>query len=295
MAGRVSVAPLDWDAIVANWDDVLASSRKVIVRSLRLGIPNRHRAKVWSLLTGAEKWRGTREFEYAEAVARPTMSQHIIDCDVPRTFPALPEDEKQAFMRSLRNVLVAYSNVDPEIGYVQGMSFLAAMFVRRQDEETAFWSFYGLMYHADYREFFVPGFPKLTEMTIVVDQLLTERYPAVLEALVQNGFNSILFCPGWFNTCFVASELDSLMIAFLWDQFLAFGICALLSFGMASVSFMTDVLKKEGYSGLLSVATNPGKILLDKSTHEVNIALVREWITPVKLAELTRRAFAGAR
>jgi hypothetical protein len=195
-------------------------------------------------------------------------------------------------MQSLNNVLVAYSNVDTQTGYVQGMSFIAGRFVRRQDEETAFWSFFGLMYKnpCPYREFFLPGFAKLTEMTIIVDQLLTERYPIVLSALVQNGFNSILLCPGWFNACFVASDLEPRMMALLWDQFLAFGVSSLLSFGMASVSFMGEVLKKDGDAGFLTVATSAGKILVDRTPHEVNTAWVREWITPARLAELTRLA-----
>ena len=39
----------------------------------------------------------------------------------------------------LRRVLRAYSFYDEEVGYCQGMNFIAAMFITYMSEEEAFW------------------------------------------------------------------------------------------------------------------------------------------------------------
>mmetsp|Transcript_26703 Transcript_26703/g.23657 ORF Transcript_26703/g.23657 Transcript_26703/m.23657 type:complete len:111 (+) Transcript_26703:421-753(+) len=82
--------------------------------------------------------------------------------DIPRTFPDnnfFKENEKER-QRNLLNILLAYSNFDPEVGYTQGMNFLVATliyhvhleqiekdyFVIDNDfEEDVFWIFVYIM------------------------------------------------------------------------------------------------------------------------------------------------------
>jgi hypothetical protein len=46
----------------------------------------------------------------------------------------------------LYNILRAYANLDREIGYCQGMNFIAAMLlINIQDEEKAFWCLVSIM------------------------------------------------------------------------------------------------------------------------------------------------------
>jgi hypothetical protein len=276
----------NWEAIIANWDSVLSTSRKTILRSLRMGIPSKHRPVLWQLLTGAREAKQHTTFTYPELVLRPTHSEDIIYCDVPRTCPALHDPK---FSASLRNVLVAYSNADPVIGYVQGMNFIAALFVRYEDdEETAFWCFYGLFFcdPKPYRPFFELNFPTLRDTAELVDQLLIERFPSVACALKDHGMNSIVIVPHWFNSCFMGTAIEARMATFLFDQFLAFGVPVLLSFGMATVSFMSEVLEKGEFEDFLTVATSPGRALAGKSRQEVNMAWNREWITTTKYQQL---------
>ena len=47
---------------------------------------------------------------------------------------------------ALRRVLKAYSLFDREIGYCQGMNFIAGMFLTQVSEEESFWLLVG-MYH----------------------------------------------------------------------------------------------------------------------------------------------------
>ena len=55
----------------------------------------------------------------------------------------------------LYNVLKAYTSYDPEIGYCQGMNFIAVLLLTYiQDEEYAFWSLVYVMFEKGWREIF---------------------------------------------------------------------------------------------------------------------------------------------
>lgn len=46
----------------------------------------------------------------------------------------------------LFNILKAYANLDPIVGYMQGMNFIAAMLILNlHDEEDCFWAFVYVM------------------------------------------------------------------------------------------------------------------------------------------------------
>ena len=69
----------------------------------------------------------------------------IIDTDLPRTFPHLSALKPQE--ASLQKVLHAFTMYRPDIGYVQGMSYVAAMLYlhNQQNEVQTFISFCALM------------------------------------------------------------------------------------------------------------------------------------------------------
>lgn len=55
----------------------------------------------------------------------------------------------------LYNILKAYTEYDPEIGYCQGMNFIAALLLTYiPNEEDAFWSLVHIMYEKGWREIF---------------------------------------------------------------------------------------------------------------------------------------------
>jgi hypothetical protein len=66
---------------------------------------------------------------------------------------------------ALRNMLRAYVAYDPEVGYCQGMGFIAALFlIYMRNEEMAFWSFVSIMYDKGWRFVFTDQTPKLMRM-----------------------------------------------------------------------------------------------------------------------------------
>ncbi len=53
----------------------------------------------------------------------------LVEEDIPRTFPHLNDlfEEIQPLSMSLREILQAYQNFRPDIGYIQGMSYVAGI------------------------------------------------------------------------------------------------------------------------------------------------------------------------
>ena len=66
----------------------------------------------------------------------------MIEKDLHRTYGV---ETKHRRLAPLRRVLLAYICREPDIGYTQGMNFMAAMLLRFLGEEDAFWTFVALM------------------------------------------------------------------------------------------------------------------------------------------------------
>ena len=181
----------------------------------------------------------------------------------------------------ITHILNAYANVDQEVGYTQGMNFIVSIFLIYQTEEDAFWSFYSLMNQSSFphRLFFAPKFPKLTIQNEIVNKIILERFPDVYYAFEERRLDSTIYTPMWFMVCFLSASFDLDLSTFIFEQFLAFGIAPLLSFGLAVIEIHKNVLRDQGFEALLQVMTNPGRSDLMKDKHRINSAWVKHWIT----------------
>lgn len=275
---------LQWKELIKNWDTLLKTNRKSILDSLKLGVPTKYRKYVWSLLTDSENTKAKSGFDYRSLVDKKSESEKIIDCDVPRTFPNDKLFTKEMH-KQLRNILIAYSNADPEIGYYQGMNFLAGLFLYYQDEETAFWSFYSLMQRS-HRNFFINKFQHFHEISPLIEHLVGEKFPSISNLLKQHKMTPILYSPIWFITCFVGSDLDFEMISFIFDEFLAFGEVILVSFGMTLISLNKEVAETRPFEEFLTLLINPGRSKVMHNATIVNIEWVNQWITCAQYKKL---------
>jgi hypothetical protein len=79
------------------------------------------------------------------------------------------------------NILTAYAQEDPTLGYTQGMNFVAGLvFLAVQDEYIAFAIFRKVLMAKenggkDWRRFYITGMPKLMEMSKLVRTLIDEN------------------------------------------------------------------------------------------------------------------------
>ena len=271
----------DWKYIIKNWDDLLKNSRATILRSLRLGVPTKYRGDVWYLLTNAKEVKANANFTYASLNKTESNSTRIISVDVPRTLPTWQPATTTGLLDQLSRILNAYANIDPELGYTQGMNFIASMFLIYQSEEDAFWSFYSLMYQSSlpHRLFFVKDFPNLTIHKKIVDQYIFQRFPEIFHAFEERKLDTTLLTPLWFMVCFLSANFDLDLSTFIFEQFLAYGIAPLLSFGLGVLEIHKNLLREGGFEIFLQAMTSPGTSPLMKDKQKINAAWGKHWIT----------------
>jgi hypothetical protein len=113
-----------------------------------LGIPDSVRGFVWYQYASGEtvkaKFPDVRQLQVENL---PTIVIEEIERDIDRTFPRhvlFVENNGQGQL-SLRKLLRWYAILDPEVGYCQGMGFLAGLFLTYMIEEHAFYTFYSVL------------------------------------------------------------------------------------------------------------------------------------------------------
>lgn len=86
----------------------------------------------------------------------------------------------------LYNLLKAYANFDKDVGYCQGINFLAAFFIMNiEEDEDAFWCLEELLSGQHlWREVFLDDTPRLIGLLSRIEAKLKKKCPKVLKHLV---------------------------------------------------------------------------------------------------------------
>ncbi|XP_027132891.1 TBC1 domain family member 12-like isoform X3 [Larimichthys crocea] len=160
---EIANAMLVWNQnILPQWDTMRSSRRAQDL--WWVGLPPSVRGRVWShaignelnitaelydifLCRAKEKWGSVGTAQTADgASADGESSLDLITRDVSRTFPSLCVFQKGGpYHDLLKSILGAYTCYRPDVGYVQGMSSMAAMLILNMDEVEAFVTFSNLM------------------------------------------------------------------------------------------------------------------------------------------------------
>jgi hypothetical protein len=124
-----------WLSMFENWENV---GRKKLKRRCRKGIPDSVRGDAWMRLSGAKKLKAANLGLYSRLKRERADSEaeSVIMKDLKRIYPnrkASREHEEE-----VKSVLEAYACYDREIGYCQGMGYLATLFLIYLSEEDAF-------------------------------------------------------------------------------------------------------------------------------------------------------------
>ncbi|CAB3405365.1 unnamed protein product [Caenorhabditis bovis] len=213
------------------------------------GVPEKLRIVVWPRLLGGERMRVEKKDVYSELVLRARLvSKDIkqIDLDINRTYRDHLAFRKRydVKQKSLLNVLAAYSMYNTEVGYCQGMSQIAALFLMYLDEEDAFWCLHQLMVSPKHtmHGFFVPGFPKLQRFEEHFKTVLKKYKPRVYKHLEKQDIPYIYLTKWWFG-CFLDRVPFSLALR-LWDVFLVEGDPILIAMSLNIMKMHEKTIRK---------------------------------------------------
>ena len=180
------------------------------------------------------------------------MARHAsqINLDVERTFPSHPDfrlPEKGAAggngrrLEPLRRVLMALAHAHPDVGYTQGMNFIAGWAMLALDasaeggdgrrgrapaplhaversETSAFWLVSALLAGA-FRGYFEPGLEALREDLDALDLAFCADHCAAWTRLAEHGCAVKFFCPRWL-LCATVGAAPTAVALRVWDVFL---------------------------------------------------------------------------
>lgn len=205
-----------------RWNDIstanLIKNKSKLKRFIRKGIPISLRTEIW-MVTSRAKNIQQKSNKYVTFVENITDEEIIemIQIDLPRTFPDnIYFDESSRLPRQLFKVLGAFAHQNQDVGYCQGLNYIAGLLIlATKSEEASFWLLKVLI-----EQILPPYYIKsmsglLTDMS-VLDDLVSKRYPAVHQHLLNIGMPWAVTTTKWF-ICIYAEVLPTETVLRIWD------------------------------------------------------------------------------
>lgn len=115
----------EWDPVILEWDS--EKRPKNLAPLVRLGIPEKFRGNIWQRLANVDNKTDMTDM-YRVLLTKETKCETVIQRDIHRTFPAHKffSEIGGSGQDVLFKVSKAYAVYDTEVGYCQGLSFIAA-------------------------------------------------------------------------------------------------------------------------------------------------------------------------
>ena len=199
-----------WKPILENWEGQRYTPATASL--WRLGVPPRLRRDVWPRAIGnalkinptlfqiyRKRAAARSEGDSSDAIIGREGSIVLIDTDLPRTFPELQMfGEEGPLYQRLREILEVYTCYRPDVGYIQGMSYFAAILCLHIDDPClAFQCLANLMVKEHLFVFY--RLSHVAKYYQVFDMLLTDANPKLYRLFRQHDVRHDQFLFNWFQ------------------------------------------------------------------------------------------------
>lgn len=223
------------------WEEMLrkdSQSEKLkfnkLIEAVKAGVPRQRRGEIWQLLASQHNLRSKRKGivpeeevppNYEELLKQLTAQQHAILIDLGRTFPNHPYFSAPlgAGQLSLFNLLKAYSLLDKEVGYCQGLSFIAGVLLLHMEEDRAFDLLKHILFTLRFRHQFKPDMIALQIQMYQLSRLIHDQHRDLYEHFERHEIAPTLYAAPWFLTLF-ASQFPLGFVARVFDLIFLYGV-----------------------------------------------------------------------
>jgi hypothetical protein len=253
------------------------SHARELRRAARAGVPASLRGAVWPLLcrlrSPAAAAAAAAAASYGSLLAKTSPLRDSIAKDVPRTFPRhqMFRDCASGGQLALHNVLHAFSLALPQVGYCQGMGFVAASLLCVADEERAFEMLCALSQSYSMSGLWSHDLPDFAGLMHAFSEVLRSRLPALHAHFSEHAVEPSMYASQWFITIF-NSYLPFDCAARALDLFFADGVKAIFRIALALLATAESTLLKEDLEGAWRVIDKelPPKLDADALTALAN-------------------------
>ncbi|XP_042326164.1 TBC1 domain family member 1 isoform X3 [Sceloporus undulatus] len=246
------------------------------------GVPRHHRGEIWKFL--AEQYQLNHQYTnkqqpkdtpYKELLKQLTSQQHAILIDLGRTFPTHPYFSAQlgAGQLSLYNILKAYSLLDQEVGYCQGLSFVAGVLLLHMSEEEAFRMLRFLMFDMGLRKQYRPDMTILQIQMYQLSRLLHDYHRDLYNHFEAHEIGPSLYAAPWFLTMF-ASQFPLGFVARVFDLLFLQGSEVIFKVALSLLgSHKPLILQHENLETIVDfikcILPNLGLVQMEKTINQV--------------------------
>ncbi|XP_069162661.1 TBC1 domain family member 1 [Procambarus clarkii] len=220
-----------WQMLVSRPMARIDSS--ILHSGIKQGIPKAVRGEAWQLLMyqylahnpKLEPQFPSYNLPYESMIKELTSQHHAILIDLGRTFPTHPY-----YMQTLGpgqlalfNLLKAYSLLDKDVGYCQGLSFVGGILLLHVEEEAAYNLLKHLMYVMGCRRQYRPDLIGLQVQMYQLSRLLHDQLRKLYDHFETHEVTPQLFAAPWFLTLF-ASQFPLTFVCRVFDMLLMEGM-----------------------------------------------------------------------
>lgn len=214
-----------WNVHILSKFENIKNTKKVRELWWR-GLPPSVRGKVWKLAIPNNLNITTHLYNICleRAISSPiSETLAAIKLDVFRTFPTLCVfQEGGPLSNSLQGILAAYAVYRPDVGYVQGMSFVGAVLSLNMEAPDAFTCFANLLNNPCHRAAFTLNQKQMDIYYKVYSSALAHKLPKIFSHFTVAGLSPDLYLLDWLYTIYAkAMPLD--VACRIWDVFLRDG------------------------------------------------------------------------
>lgn len=245
-----------WLDMLSNWELWSGRKRRHLIMRARKGIPDSVRAMAWTRFLRVAELRAAKPTLFADYLAAAPVSKNVraIELDIGRTFPREPLFHERGGIgqQSLLRVLRAYAACDEEVGYCQGMAFLAGVLLSFCPEEDAFLMLFQLMKSEPYmlRRLFLPGLRAVATQCRIIEGLLRDNAPRFAAHLEAQHVMPEMWATSWLMTAF-STSVPFAVTARVWDCLVAEGYKPVVRVAVAVMLRASPHVAKMELEGIL--------------------------------------------
>ena len=174
----------------------------------------------------------------------------LIEMDLARTFPQLGLFQPSGPLHEpLKDVLQAYVCYRPDIGYVQGMSFITAMLLINMDSYEAFQTLVSMLNRGCHMAFFTMDIPRIEGYKAAFNDLLAEVLPEVSRHFIAHNVPTEMYLLDWLMTIF-SKSLPLELAMRIWDRYFLYGEIFLFRCALGILNTMSVRLLSQEFDGI---------------------------------------------
>ncbi|XP_023237177.1 TBC1 domain family member 4-like isoform X1 [Centruroides sculpturatus] len=258
-----------WDDIIQKFDPANGPvDCKTLEETVQLGIPHQKRGDIWLFLADQYKLRNPNlvfknddinlELKYSDLLKQLTPHQHAILIDLGRTFPSHPYYRQTlgAGQLSLFNLLKAYSLLDSEVGYCQGLSFVAGVLLLHMSELQAFDMIKHMLFCLGFRDQYRPNMVALQVQLYQLSRLIFDNLYDIHVHFERHDVSPALYAAPWFLTLF-SSQFHLGFVSRLFDLIFLQGMEAVFKVSLLLLTtFRDDLLRLTTFETIVDYLKN---------------------------------------